>query len=126
MSTLLGITARAAPKPSYKGENNDKTANSESRATPREQLVLFAINDRRVYGLEIKAHIDKCTGGRQKISIGALYPILQSLEEKGFIASEWGDESTCGARRRYHYLTDAGRSVINDVLYIQKRLLCGQ
>lgn len=96
-----------------------------TKVTHREFLVLFAISDRRVYGLEIKQLIEQCTGGREKITIGALYPVLQSLEDKGLIESEWGDETTCGARRRYHSCSELGKSAIQEKLDMQQRLLFG-
>lgn len=101
------IAARAAPNNSYnRGKKNYAELEKElPRSTPREQLILFAIGDRKLYGLEIQDRIAKKTGGKQKVSVGSLYPIIQSLEDKGLIQSEWGDENTCGARRRYHRCT---------------------
>ncbi|MEM9539101.1 MAG: PadR family transcriptional regulator [Cyanobacteria bacterium P01_E01_bin.42] len=95
------------------------------KTTPREQKVLFAIGERTAYGLEIKETIEKCTNGRTKLTIGALYPLLHSLEKKGLVVSNWGDESTCGARRRYYNITDLGRDTITDILATQQRLLQG-
>ena len=115
------IAARAAPKNVFPiGGKKDRAI---PRTTPREQLVLFAIGTRTIYGLEIQKRIERTTGGQQKLSLGAIYPILQSLEQKGLIESEWGDETTCGARRRYHKCSDLGRAVIEDVLATQNRLL---
>jgi hypothetical protein len=115
------IAARAAPNNSFPiGGKKDRAI---SRTTPREQLVLFAIGSRTIYGLEIQKRIERTTGGQQKLSLGAIYPILQSLEQKGLIESEWGDETTCGARRRYHKCSDLGKAVIEDVLATQNRSL---
>lgn len=122
----IPMSSRAAPTAltNYFGEIiDDKCKQLLPRATSREQLVLFAIGNRRVYGLDIKKHIEQSTGGRQTMSVGALYPILQSLENKGLIESEWGDETTCGARRRYHRCSELGKAVIDDVLSTQQRLL---
>lgn len=53
----------------------------------------------RLYGLEIMRLAD--------IKSGTLYPILERLEEAGWISGEWGDDSS-GPRRRYYTLTGEG------------------
>jgi len=119
--TTATIAARAAPNTIFsKGGKKDREI---PRTTPREQLVLFTIGSRRIYGLDIQKRIERATGGQHKLSLGAIYPILQSLEQKGLIESEWGDENTCGARRRYHKCSDLGKAVIEDVIATQNRLL---
>lgn len=40
---------------------------------------------------------------------GSLYPALQRLEERGFVAAEWGT-SDSNRKARYYTLTRAGRS----------------
>lgn len=95
------------------------------RTTPKEQLVLFAIGDREVYGLEIQRIIERATNGREKISIGSLYPILHGLGKQELVVSRWGEESTCGARRRYYSLSQTGRAVVQNILDTQKRLWKG-
>ena len=118
------MSQKQAEKKAIRGSpKNEKVKVTLPKTTQREQLILFAISDRKVYGLEIQKHIERCTGGRQKLAVGALYPLLQSLEKKGLIKSEWGSENTCGARRRYHSCTDSGRAVIDDILVTQQRLL---
>jgi DNA-binding PadR family transcriptional regulator len=115
------VVARVVPNHSFpKGGRKDREI---PRTTPREQLVLFAIGSRTIYGLEIQKRIERTTSGQHKLSLGAIYPILQSLEQKGLIESEWGDETTCGARRRYHKCSDLGKAVIEDVIATQNRLL---
>lgn len=94
------------------------------KTTPKEQLVLMAISDREIYGLDIQRLIKKTTNGRENISLGSLYPILHSLDKKGFVHSKWGEETTCGARRKYYSLTSKGEDVIRNILATQVRLLC--
>lgn len=91
--------------------------------TPREQIVLLAIGDRDIYGLDLCDRIKRTTNGLHKLSLGAIYPVLQSLEKKGFIESRWGDEATRGARRRYHRCTDLGIAVIKQIVSVQQNLL---
>lgn len=90
-----------------------------SKLNPREQTVLFAVGDRRTYGLEIQSHIEHCTDRQTKITIGTLYPLLRSLEKKGLLVGE----SEPGSKRRYYTLTPLGRQHIEGILYTQYRLL---
>ena len=93
------------------------------RTTPTEQIVLLAIGDRRMYGLDLISRIKRVSRGRYDLSVGSLYPVLQSLEEKGLVDSEWGDETTGGARRKYHRCNNSGAAVIKEFLEIQQLLL---
>ena len=77
--------------------------------TPNQEIILAALRLRRRYGLEIIEAIEN-SGGKQ-IGFNSLYPNLKKLEHKGFIASEWGDESPeahTGARRKYYRITGIG------------------
>lgn len=92
---------------------------SPPKLNPREQTVLFAVGDRRTYGLEIQSHIEHCTDRRTKITIGTLYPLLRSLEKKGLLTGE----NEPGSKRRYYTITPLGRQYIEGILYTQYRLL---
>ncbi|MGD1950211.1 MAG: PadR family transcriptional regulator [Leptolyngbyaceae cyanobacterium] len=77
--------------------------------TPNQEIILSALRLRRRYGLEIIEAIEN-SGGKQ-IGFNSLYPNLKKLEQKGFITSEWGDESPeehTGARRKYYRITGIG------------------
>ncbi|UBF29886.1 PadR family transcriptional regulator (plasmid) [Kovacikia minuta CCNUW1] len=94
------------------------------KTTPAEQLILFAINNREVYGLEIQEMILKCSKGTNSVKSGTLYPVLHSLERKNLVESRWGDENKSeDPRRRYYCLKEEGFAVIKNVLDFQKSLL---
>lgn len=61
------------------------------------------------YGYQINKDIMAATGGQFELKEATLYTAFRRLEQAGFIASYWGDE-TVGARRRYYSITPAGRS----------------
>jgi PadR family transcriptional regulator, regulatory protein PadR len=94
--------------------------------TSREELILLALHGKELYGLEIQATIALCSDGNKQIADGTLYPVLQSLQSKGLIASRWGDGGESdrgGARRRYYHLTGEGRSAIEWVQEFREKLM---
>ncbi len=87
-----------------KGHTNVETS-------PREDLILLALYNKELYGLQIPQAIEEASGGQRKMQVGTLYPVLHSLEKKGLVESRWGDEGRDergGARRRYYKLTGEG------------------
>ncbi|MEM9006387.1 MAG: PadR family transcriptional regulator [Cyanobacteria bacterium P01_F01_bin.86] len=81
--------------------------------TPNQEVILSALRFQRRYGLEIIAAIEQ-SGGKQ-IGFNSLYPNLKKLEQKGFVKSEWGDESPekyTGARRKYYRITGTGEQAL--------------
>ncbi|MDJ0580972.1 PadR family transcriptional regulator [Crocosphaera sp.] len=113
---------RAAPFPEFLTQEVSYDSAKLPRTSPKEQLILIAISDRTIYGLEIQRLIETTT--KENISLGSLYPILHSLAKKGLVSSVWGDETTCGARRKYYSLTSKGQDVIRNIFTTQYRLLC--
>lgn len=76
-----------------------------------EECILWAISSREMYGLEIVRAIDDVTDGQRQVSVGALYPALQRLEQRRSLVSRMGDpktESRGGARRKYFRITENG------------------
>jgi transcriptional regulator len=71
-------------------------------------LVLKALSWGPMHGLAVLRWIEQ--GSRQALQVeeGALYPALHRMEQKGWLASEWGytDQSR---RARFYRLTAAGR-----------------
>jgi DNA-binding PadR family transcriptional regulator len=79
--------------------------------TPREELIILALYDKELYGLEISKAIEQASNEKLRMSVGTLYPLLHSLEDKGLIKPRWGDEGRGerkGARRCYYKLTASG------------------
>jgi transcriptional regulator len=60
------------------------------------------------HGQGIARAIQQTSEDELLVEHGALYPALQRLEERGWIAAEWGT-STNNRRARFYKLTRAGR-----------------
>ena len=107
-------------------QNVQKHRRPPKPPTPRERLILFAIGNHERYGLAIQDAITQASNGAESISIGSLYPTLQSLEKKGLVQSRAGTEVSaerCDRKRKYFSLTDEGKAVVEDILAFQKKLL---
>lgn len=94
--------------------------------SPREELVLFALYGKELYGLQIPQAMEEASGGKRQMGIGTLYPVLHSLEKKGLVASRWGDEKReerGGARRRYYKLTGNGVVTLEAIQAFRSKLL---
>lgn len=81
-----------------------------------EELIMTALLNHELYGLQIARAIEEVSNGEKKIGVGSLYPKLHKLEKKGYINSHWGDdrpEERNGARRKYYKLTGLGSDVLD-------------
>jgi DNA-binding PadR family transcriptional regulator len=74
-------------------------------------LKLLSENN-KMYGYEITQKVGEITGGRIKLTFGALYPILHKLETDGSVITE--SEIMNGRVRIYYKLTKTGRSVAKE------------
>lgn len=82
-----------------------------------EELIMMALSNRELYGLQIAKAIEEVSNGEKKIGVGSLYPKLHKLEKKGYIESYWGDnrpKERNGARRKYYKLTGLGSNVLDE------------
>jgi PadR family transcriptional regulator PadR len=62
----------------------------------------------KMHGYEIADSIQRTSNDVLQVEEGSLYPALQRMLIKGWVAAEWG--TTAGNRRaRYYQLTAAGR-----------------
>jgi DNA-binding PadR family transcriptional regulator len=71
-------------------------------------IILKHLLDRDSYGYEINKAIQEKTDNQYELKEATLYTAFRRLEQAGYIASYWGDETT-GARRRYYSITQLGR-----------------
>ena len=71
-------------------------------------LILKAVSLGPLHGYGVLLRIEQISGGALNIEQGALYPALYRLEDRGWIAAEWG-VSPEGRRARFYRLTAAGR-----------------
>lgn len=74
-------------------------------------LILRALALGANHGLGIARRVQQITRGAFEVKPGSLFPALHRLEERGWLASEWG-ESENRRRARYYRLTRAGRRQI--------------
>src|SRR5688500_3549177 len=92
-----------------------------------EQIVLLAILRLRAaaYGVTIRREISECT--EREPSPGALYTTLDRLEEKGLVASTYGDPTPArgGRAKRYFTVTASGVRAVARAQRAYQRLLKG-
>jgi transcriptional regulator len=61
-----------------------------------------------LHGYGIARRIEQMAEGAVALNQGTIYPALLRLEQKGWIASEWGTSET-NRRARFYSITRAGR-----------------
>ncbi|HEX7048594.1 MAG TPA: PadR family transcriptional regulator [Longimicrobiales bacterium] len=71
-------------------------------------LILKTLLGGPLHGYAIAMRIAERTGGALEIEDGALYQALHRMEERGWLASEWGHAES-GKRARFYELTPEGR-----------------
>lgn len=76
-------------------------------------LVLKTLTFGPLHGLWISQRIEQLSKGVLDVNQGSLYPALQRLENKGWIASEWG-VSDNNRRARYYRLTAKGQKALGE------------
>ncbi len=77
-------------------------------------LLTVAILHGEAYGLAILQEIETRLG--RKVSIGSMQTVLQRLEKKGYLSSEFGEATAVrgGKRKRYFQVTSYGKKVITE------------
>ena len=73
-----------------------------------ELLILKTLSRERMHGYGIAQRIHEAVDDLLKVEDGSLYPALYRMEERGWIASEWG-VSENNRRAKFYKLTKAGR-----------------
>jgi transcriptional regulator len=84
-------------------------------------LILRALTLNRDHGVGIARRIEQITKGTFEVKPGSLFPALHRLEEKGWLASEWGESENL-RRANYYKLTKAGRKQIETEMANWKRV----
>lgn len=74
-------------------------------------LVLRALSWGPMHGYAVARFIRDGSGGSFRILDGALYTALHRMEERGWVASAWGN-SDKGKRAKFYQLTTAGRQAL--------------
>lgn len=84
-------------------------------------LILRTLTLNRDHGVGIARRIQQITKGTFDVKPGSLFPALHRLEEKGWLASEWGESENL-RRAKYYKLTKAGRKQIESEMANWKRV----
>ena len=71
-------------------------------------LILKALALESRHGVGVAQRIEQVTQGTFRVQPGSLFPALHRLEERGWLASQWG-ESENRRRAKFYRLTKAGR-----------------
>jgi PadR family transcriptional regulator PadR len=71
-------------------------------------LILKLLRREPMHGWGIAQQIQQSSRDVLQINQGSLYPALHRLEERGWIAAEWGSSEN-NRRARYYKLTASGR-----------------
>jgi transcriptional regulator len=75
-------------------------------------LILKAVSWGPAHGYAVARWIEQATGDVLRIEEGSLYPALHRLENRGWIAAEWGLSSN-NRRAKYYSLTAKGRAQLH-------------
>lgn len=86
----------------------DKTLVSGSMA----MLLMKLLEDGDRYGYQMIEELKKRSDDTFHLKAGTLYPLLHSLEEKGYVTAYEG-EAAAGKPRRYYHLTAEGRAALS-------------
>ncbi len=70
-------------------------------------LILKAVSLEPLHGVGIAARIGQITAGTFQVSFGSLFPSLHQMEERGWLAAEWGTSEN-NRRAKFYRLTPAG------------------
>lgn len=79
-----------------------------------ESIILSILKDEDLYGYEIAKRIRLISEDTFEIKEGTMYVVLKRLENNRLVSSYWGDTESGGGRRRYHKITEDGKSYLKD------------
>ena len=75
-------------------------------------LVLKTLSWGPQHGLGILRWLESATSERLTVEEGALYPALHRMEQRGWLAAEWGLTEK-NRQAKFYRLTDQGRAALN-------------
>ena len=84
-------------------------------------LILKTLSAGAMHGYAIAQRIQQRSDDVLVVEEGSLYPALYRMEEKGWIAAEWG-KSENNRRAKYYSLTRAGRKQLEEETVIWERV----
>jgi DNA-binding PadR family transcriptional regulator len=101
----------------YRGGAADK-----NQISPIEEDLLHVLLGRESYGLQICQAFEEASGGKRRMSVGTLYPVLARLEAKGLVTSRMEANPNGGARRKYFRITPGGGNALSEARNFREKL----
>ena len=75
-------------------------------------LLLGTLAKTPSYGYEIVKRVNQEADGLFEWQEGTVYPVLHKLEKEQLVRTQWQEANT-GRRRKYYYITAAGRESLS-------------
>jgi len=97
-------------------EHEEKTASKwlkESQKGYMRIAFLILLNKKACHGYEMMKKVSERTEGFWKPTAGGAYPILQSLENAGYIKGTWGLQKR---KRKIYHITESGKLILDRAL----------
>jgi DNA-binding PadR family transcriptional regulator len=88
--------------------SKNHSVSSQIKRGSAELAVLAVLADTPLHGYEIAKRIRQHTDGVITFDVAALYPVLYSMETRGWLEAYW-EEAASGRRRRCYRITTDGR-----------------
>lgn len=76
-----------------------------------EPASLLVLSEGPLHGYDLLERVSELTGDERGVDLGNLYRVLRSLEQDGFVRSEWHAELQGPAKRVYE-LTETGTGLL--------------
>jgi PadR family transcriptional regulator len=76
-------------------------------------LILQSVAREAMHGWGISQRLQQRSNGVLEVNQGSLYPALQRLEQKGWLASAW-EVTENNRRAKYYRLTESGRRALGE------------
>ena len=84
-------------------------------------LILSTLSEGALHGYDVARRIRQRSGDMLVVEEGSLYPALYRMEEKGWIAAEWG-KSDNNRRAKFYALTRSGRKQLAEETRVWERV----
>ena len=84
-------------------------------------LILKTLADGQLHGYDVARRIQERSGNVLIVEEGSLYPALYRMEEKGWIAAQWG-KSDNNRRAKFSGLTPPGRKQLAEETRVWERV----
>ena len=97
------------------------TTKSELLQGTLDLLILKTLSAGPMHGYAVVQRIQQRSNDVLVVEEGSLYPCLYRMEEKGWIAAEWG-KSDNNRRAKFYSLTRAGRKQLEEETAIWERV----